>query len=111
MATIYICGDDSPQQEKEGFVDTEKIKARLKSLKCAVLTPSDMAFSKMSWSDTINNRVELLKKSQAVYVLPNWRESIMARIELTVAMDLKLHTFFHPVSNAELKKLVTTLDG
>jgi hypothetical protein len=111
MATIYICGVDSPHEEKDGFVDTEKLKARLKSLKCAVLNPSEMAFSKMSWSDTLNNRVELLKKSQAVYVLPNWRDSIMARIELTVAMDLKLHTFFHPVSNKELKQLVTTLDG
>jgi hypothetical protein len=111
MATIYICGVDSPNDEQESLVDTEKLKARLKSLKCAVVNPSEMAFSKMSWSDTLSNRVELLKKSHAVYVLPNWRDSIMARIELTVAMDLKLHTFFHPISTKELKQIVTTLDG
>ena len=111
MATIYICGVYNPDDEKDSCVDTEKVKARLKSLKCAVVNPSEMAFSKMSWSDTLSNRVELLKKSQAVYVLPNWRDSIMARIELTVAMDLKLQTFFHPISTKELKQLVTTLDG
>ena len=102
---------DASEDEKESFVDTQQLKNRLKSLKFDVVNPSEMAFSKMSWSDTLNNRVELLKKSQAVYVLPNWKDDIMARIELTVAMDLKLHTFFHPVSPKELKQLVTTLDG
>lgn len=110
MATIYICGMEIPHEEKDGFVDTEKLKTRLKSLKCVVLNPSEMAFSKMSWSDTLDNRIKLIKKSQAVYVLPNWRDSVMARIELTVAMDLKLQTFFHPISNPEIKKLITTLD-
>lgn len=111
MATIYICGMDASEDERENIVDTQQLKSRLKSLKCAVVNPSEMAFSKMSWSDTLNSRVELLKKSNAVYVLPNWKDNIMARIELTVAMDLKLHTFFHPISNKELKQLVTTLDG
>jgi hypothetical protein len=111
MATIYICGMDASEEGKECFVDTRKLKNRLKSLKCAVVNPSEMAFSQMSWSDTLNSRVELLKKSHAVYVLPNWKDDIMSRIELTVAMDLKLHTLFHPVSPKELKQLVTTLDG
>lgn len=111
MARIYLCGADGPDDENESYVDTDKLKSRLKSLKYAVLNPSEMAFTKMSWSDTLNNRVELLKTSQAVYVLPNWRDNIMSRIELTVAMDLKLHTVFHPVSNKELKQLVTTLGG
>ena len=110
MATIYICGMEASPNDKSDFVDANKIKAKLKAMKCAVVNPMEMAFAKMSWSDTLNNRIELIKNSQAIYVLPNWKDSIMARIELTVAMDMKLHTFFHPVSNAEIKKLITTLD-
>jgi len=111
MATIYICGIDSSPNEEKDFVDADKLKAKFSALKCAVVNPMEIAFPKMSWSDKLESRVELLKKSQAVYVLPNWREDIMSRIELTLAMDMKLHTFFHPVSNKELKKLITTLDS
>ncbi|WP_430811656.1 MULTISPECIES: DUF4406 domain-containing protein [unclassified Carboxylicivirga] len=84
---------------------------RLKSLKCAVINPAETVFPRMSWSDKLDSRLELLKRSQAVYVLPNWKESIMSRIELTLAMDMKLHTLFHPISHAELRKLITTLDS
>ncbi len=111
MTTIYICGDDLPQDDTQGLVDTDKLKIKLKSLKCMVVNPTEMAFAKMSWSDTLQNRLELLKKSQAIYVLPNWKDSIMARIELTVAMDLKLHTLFHPTSNKEIKQIITSLDS
>lgn len=109
MTTIYICGDDISQSGSKGLVDTDKIKAKLKSMRCSVVNPTEMAFAKMSWSDTLQNRLELLKNSQAVYVLPNWKDSIMARIELTVAMDLKLHTLFHPTSNKEIKQIITSL--
>jgi len=111
MATIYICGDEKSLKESNGLVDTEKVKARLKSMRCSVVTPSEMAFSMFSWSDSLQNRIELLKKSQAVYVLPNWKESIMSRIELTVAMDLKLETIFHPMSHKEIKQIITALDN
>ncbi|MBL6730751.1 MAG: DUF4406 domain-containing protein [Carboxylicivirga sp.] len=111
MPTIYICGGDIPQNSSKGLVDTDKIKAKLKSLKCAVVNPIEMPFAKMSWTDKLDNRVQLLKKSQAVYVLPNWKENIMSRIELTVAMDLKLETIFHPMSHKEIKQIITALDN
>lgn len=110
MPTIYICGD-IPENNSKGLVDTDKIKAKLKSMKCAVVNPIEMPFSKMSWTDKLDNRVQLLKKSQAIYVLPNWKESIMSRIELTVAMDLKLETIFHPMSHNEIKQIITSLDN
>lgn len=106
MATIYICGDTVSQDKAS---DIGKIKAKLKTIKCAVVAPSEMPFAQMNWSDTLQNRIELLKQSQAVYVMPNWKESVMARIELTVAMDLKLYTLFHPASNREIKQILTTL--
>ena len=109
--TIYICGSDNPQNNSNCLVDTDKIKAKLKSLKCSVVNPIEMPFAKMSWTDKLDCRVQLLKKSQAVYVLPNWKDSIMSRIELTVAMDLKLVTIFHPMSHKEIKQIITSLDN
>ena len=109
MATIYICGDTALQNEECNTSEVGKVKAKLKNIKCAVVAPSDMPFTQMNWSDTLQNRIELIKKSQAVYVMPNWKESVMARIELTVAMDLKLYTLFHPASHKEIKQILTTL--
>jgi hypothetical protein len=111
MTTIYICGGDMSQNSSKSMVDTEKIKAKLKSLRCVVVNPIEMPFSKMSWTDKLDSRVQLIKKSQAVYVLPGWKENIMSRIELTVAMDLKLETIFHPTSNKEIKQIITSLDN
>ena len=111
MTTIYICGGDMSQNSSKSMVDAEKIKAKLKSLRCVVVNPIEMPFSKMSWTDKLDSRVQLIKKSQAVYVLPGWKENIMSRIELTVAMDLKLETIFHPSSNKEIKQLITSLDN
>ena len=111
MTTIYICGVEETSNKNDGFVDTEKIIVKLKAMKCKVINPMEMAFADMSWSDTLNNRIEQIKNSHIIYVLPNWRDSIMARIELTVAMDMQLQTIFHPVSNKEIKRLITTLDS
>ena len=111
MTTIYICGGETNHDGMNGFADTQKIKTRLKTMKCSIVNPAEMTFGPIGWSETLHQRIELLKKSHAIYVLPNWKDNIMARIELTVAMDMKLHTFFHPVSNKELKEILTTLDG
>jgi len=104
---IYICGEE----QYIGTTEIMKLKKRLKALKCIVITPSDISHQGTSWTDKLDNRVQLLKNSQAIYVLPNWKESVMARIELTVAMDLKLHTLFHPISNKEIKEIITSLDN
>jgi hypothetical protein len=109
MATIYICGDDS--HETEPGIEPEKIKSRLKALNCKVITPTESEFEWMNWADTLQNRVELLKRSNAVYVLPNWRRCTMSRILLTVAMDMKIQTIFHPASKKEIKQFITTLDS
>jgi len=103
--SIYICGDE---QYEEDLNPTRLIK-RLKTLKCKIVNPLDMSHPCMNWTDSLDSRVELIKKSQVVYVLPNWKESIMARIELTVAMDLHKQTIFHPASNKEIKQILTSL--
>lgn len=109
MATIYICGDCASKEKR--FPEWEKVIAKFKSIRCEVVCPSEMAITQMSWSDKLQNRIEELKKCQAVYVLPNWKDDIMARIELTIAMDLKLETIFHPASNKDIRQIITTLDN
>ena len=109
MATIYICGDDSPDTG-ENF-DCSRVKARLKAMKCRVITPKETEFEWMNWADTLQNRLELLKRSNAVYVLPNWRRCTMSRILLTAAMDMDIHTIFHPATKKEIKQFITTLDS
>ena len=108
MTNIYICGEHVKGTEE---VNLEKIKNRFKTLKCSVINPNEITNSKTNRLDNIGSRVKLLKKSKAIYVLPNWRENTMARIELTVAMDLRLPMLFHPVTNKEIKQLITTLDS
>ncbi|MCT4643882.1 MAG: hypothetical protein N4A74_02765 [Carboxylicivirga sp.] len=110
MATIYICGIDPEQNENQGYLNPAKIIKKLKILKCPIVNPENISFPSTNWSDLLTKRLELLKRSQIVYVLPNWKDNIMSRIELTVAMDMNLETVFHPVSNKEIKKLITTLD-
>jgi hypothetical protein len=110
MTTIYICGVESQKDEKS-ITDTEKVKSKLKSLKCSVVNPNEIPSVQYGWANTLQSRIEQLKKCQVIYVLPNWKESIMARIELTVAMDLKLHTLFHPTSSKEIKQALTALDN
>ena len=109
MAAIYICGEVSAKDSGDTCPSLEKIKNKLKSMRCSVINPSELPIMQLSWTDTMERRIEQLKKCQAVYVLPNWRESILARIELTVAMDLRIETIFHPASNKEIREIITSL--
>jgi len=113
MIAVYMCGVETSQHDKKDYVNIKKIKTRLRALKCNVVVPNEQAFvkSKISWSDTMENRIELLKKCQAIYVLPQWKECIMARIELQVAMDLNKEALFHPTSNKEMEQVLNTLDN
>jgi hypothetical protein len=108
---IYICGDENIGDKEKNTVNAKELKERLSKLRCTVIDPKELPFSKMSWSNTLNNRIEQIKNSNVIYVLPNWKDSIIARIELTVAMDMQLPTIFHPASNKEIKQIITTLDS
>lgn len=111
MTAVYICGDSASPANCKGFWATEKLKAKFKSVKCRVIYPGELPLPQLNWSDTLQCRIEELKKCQAIYVLPNWKEDIMSRIELTIALDLNLETIFHPIPNTELRKVLTSLDN
>ena len=100
-ANVYICGSQSK------FEEIEKLTGRLKMLKCTITNPIGKPLNAMSFFD----RLQLLKKSNAIYVLPNWADDVMNRIELQVAMDMKLEILYHPITNKEIKQLMTTLDS
>jgi hypothetical protein len=105
MANIYLCGTENFEN------DIDKVKAKLRRLRFDIINIQDISTLNTTWSDSLTKRIELLKKSHAIYVLPSWRENAISRIELTIAMDLKLHLLFHPVTNKEIKQLITTLDS
>ncbi|WP_430811565.1 MULTISPECIES: DUF4406 domain-containing protein [unclassified Carboxylicivirga] len=111
MRKIYICGNETDSDDGRYYLETDKIKKKLKSMRCSVINPTEIPYIHMGWTDAMESRISQLKKCQAIYVLPNWKENIMARIELTVAMDLKLETIFHPVSNKEIREILTSLNS
>ncbi len=108
---IYVCGFDVVPTNKTETAGDVKVLSRLKNLRHQVIAPEELQTTHLSWSDKLQKRIELLKSSHAIYVLPNWNKDVISRIELTVAMDLKLPTFFHPVTNKELNQYLTTLDS
>jgi hypothetical protein len=109
MRKIYICGNDPTLNDGQYVMETHKIKRKLESMRCSVINPPDIPYISLGWTDVMETRINHLKKCQAVYVFPEWRENIMARIELTIAMDLKLETIFHPSSNKEIRQIITSL--
>jgi len=111
MRRVYICGSETDSDNEKYYLETDKIKKKLISMRCSVINPSELPYIHMGWTDVMESRICQLKKCQAIYVLPNWKENIMARIELTVAMDLKLETIFHPVSNKEIREILTSLNS
>jgi hypothetical protein len=100
---IYLSGITSDTDLKE----IERIKSHVMKLGCTIFIPEDKSFGQLSWAEDLQNRLGFLCNSNAIYMLPNWRDSIMARIELTAAMSDKIPACF---SLDDIKELITTLD-
>ncbi len=104
---IYVSGRDDMSLD----VELISIKKRFSRRGFGLIIPQEKAFTRTPWADGVQNRLEALKKCDVIYMLPKWQESIISRIELTAAMDLKKETLFHPVSNEDIKQLLTALDS
>ncbi len=87
---------------------TEKLKSLLVSMGCDIVFPKETNSKKLSWSDKLNSRLELLRDCPVIYMFPDWKSSITARIELTSAMNDKKHLCFSP---DDIRDLITTLDS
>lgn len=92
---IYISGRDDMKLD----VELMNIRKRFSRRGFTPIIPQEKPFTGIPWSDGVLNRLDMLKKCDVIYMLPQWQESIISRIELTAAMDLKKETLFHPVSN------------
>lgn len=106
---IYISGSDTCLCGKSSsqYIATISL---LEDAGATIVNPSNLSFTQMGWSDTLQNRLNELKKCDAILMLPDWKEDVLARIELTAAMDLHLYILFHPIDESELKRILTALD-
>lgn len=100
---VYLSGTNYETNKPE----LERLKAYLFDLGCTIIVPEEKALNKLKWSENLQLRLSFLNSSNAIYMLPNWKDSVMARIELTSAMNDKKHLCFSPKDIRELK---TTLD-
>ncbi len=101
---VYLSGINYETNEQE----LERLKANLFDLGCTIITPEAQELNKLSWAENLRLRFSFIHSSSTIYMLPNWKESAMARIELTAAMDDKMPLCFSP---DDIKKLITSLES
>ncbi len=101
---VYLSGINKETDIKE----IDELKIYLLNLGCTVISPEDKELDKLNWSENIRLRLSFIQSSSTIYMLPDWKESLMARIELTAAMDDKMPLCFSP---EDICGLLTTLDG
>lgn len=90
------------------LLELDNLKSHLFELNCTVITPFEHELNKLKWSENLQLRLSFLQSSSTIYMLPDWKDSAMARIELTAAMNEKIPACF---SIDEIKELLTTLDS
>jgi hypothetical protein len=100
----YISGISHDTDAKE----TERLKCLLVSLGCHLVVPEEKVTGQATWTEKLRSRLGLLQDCPVIYMLPDWKNSIMARIELTAAMNDKKHLCFSP---GDIRNIITTLDG
>ncbi len=84
------------------------LKRQLLNLGCTIISPDEKILNSSNWSESLTHRLGLIHDSDTIYMLPNWKNSTTARIELTTAMKEKKNLCF---SIDDIKNLITTLDG
>jgi len=101
---VYLSGINRESDIRE----VNRLKIHLLSLGCTVISPEAKELDKLNWNENLRLRLSFIQSSSTIYMLPDWKESVMARIELTAAMDGRIRPCFSP---EDIKGLITTLDG
>ncbi|WP_075603942.1 DUF4406 domain-containing protein [Saccharicrinis aurantiacus] len=101
---IYISGIN----HETDMCALNQLKIDLLDLGCTLIIPEEKELDKLTWSENISLRLSFINSCRIIYMLPSWRESLIARIELTAAMDTEKLLCF---SLKEIKDLITTLDS
>ncbi len=102
--TLYLSGTNSGSS----YYDIKRLKKCLSALGCTLIIPEELMMNIFKWSEKLQMRLSILDNCDAILVLSNWKESYIARVELTAAMvdRIPLCFNFH-----DIKQLITTLDG
>lgn len=100
--TIYLSGIH--YETDSNFL--RGLKEQIMALGCTIVTPEENTTKKLSWTDNMSLRMNSILASDTIFMLPKWRESTIARIELTAAMNEKKHLCF---TIDDIKDLLTSL--
>ena len=101
---VYLSGINKETEIRE----INRLRIDLLSLGCTVICPEVKELDKLNWSENLRLRLSFIQSSSTVYMLPNWNDSEISRIELTAAMDDKKPLCFTP---EDIRELLTTLDN
>ncbi len=84
------------------------LKEQFTGMGLTVVVPEENELTRFGWAEKLAKRMRLILTSETIYMLPNWKDSTIARIELTVAMNERKYLCF---TIDDIKDLLTTLDG
>lgn len=101
---IYLSGITLDTDTNE----IDRLKLILVSSGCNFIIPEEILIKQISWTENLRTRLGLLENCPAIYMLSDWKSSITARIELTAAMNDKMHLCFCP---EDIRNLITSLDN
>jgi len=87
--------------------EISRMKSQFILMGCTIITPEEKELHKLSWSENLRLRLSFLNSSSAIYMLPDWKDSVTSRIELTAAMNENIALCFSP---EDIRELITTLD-
>jgi len=99
---IYFSGSS----QDGSIIEIDKIKQSLIDSGYNVVIPDDDNSKCLSWTEKLNQRLKILNECDVVFMLPDWRDSLLARIELTAAMKDKKEICYSP---EDIKHLLTSL--
>ena len=89
----YIAGQISGLDSEEYINNFEKAKQEVVALGYEPISPLDLEHGNSeSWEDYMKLDLKALIDCDYIYMLNNWNNSRGAKIELRIAMDLKIET-------------------
>ena len=102
--TIYISGVHYDTDLDE----LKRIKNFITTQGYQIILPEEKENIENSWSEKLKFRLDCLESCFAIYMISTWKDSLIARVELTAAMSDKKQVCFSP---EDIKQLITTLDN